>query len=151
MECRLSKSMEPMPAPVRMGFLSLAVFSLSGFSGIHNTGNGIKIENNFRPATIGGTAAGSGNIISGNGRIGIHILGSSGAVLVQSNFIGTDLKGTVAIPNQVGIAIEGTADGNTISSNVVSGNRSDGIEGNTKRDTFQGNFIGTNLAGAAAA
>src|SRR5207244_11064691 len=75
---------------------------------------------------------------------------SSGPVLVQSNFIGTDLKGTVAIPNQVGIAIEGTADFNTISGSIVSGNRSDGIEVNTNHNTFQGNFIGTNLAGTAA-
>src|SRR5947208_3453246 len=122
----------------------------TGTAAVPNTGDGIKIENNFRPATIGSTATGSGNIISGNGRIGIHILGSSGAVLVQSNFIGTDLKGTIALPNQVGIAIEGTADGNTIGGNVVSGNRSNGIEVNTNRNTFQGNFIGTNLAGAAA-
>src|SRR5947208_2498993 len=35
----------------------------SGTAAVPNTGNGIKIENNLRPATIGGAATGSGNVI----------------------------------------------------------------------------------------
>ena len=45
--------------------------------------------------TVGGTAAGARNIISGNGRNGVHIDGGSGNV-VLGNYIGTDVNGTGA-------------------------------------------------------
>src|SRR3989475_8786261 len=101
MECRLSKSMEPMPAPVRMGFLSLAVFSLSGFSGIHNL-----IINRF----------------SG---YGINI-GTEGN-LIDGCFIGTNADGTAAAPNGLG-GIRFNAALGGIERNVISGNRGDGID-----------------------
>ena len=53
--------------------------------------------------TIGGTAAGAGNLISGNVVVGVYIDGSTTtANLVAGNFIGTDITGTLAIANRHG-------------------------------------------------
>ncbi len=108
----------------------------SGSAAVPNTGHGIKIENNRRPATIGGAATGAGNIISGNGQVGIQILGTSGPVLVQGNFIGTNSSATVTIPNRVGIDVE-NADGNKIIGNTIFGNKSDGIQLNSSNNGCQ--------------
>ncbi len=60
--------------------------------------------------TIGGTVAGSGNVISGNGRNGL-VLGDPSQyrpTLVQGNFLGTDSSGARAFGNAVdGILIQG--------------------------------------------
>ena len=54
--------------------------------------------------TVGGTAAGAGNLISGNSVIGVYIDGSTTtANLVAGNFIGTDITGTLAIANRQGV------------------------------------------------
>jgi Bacterial Ig-like domain (group 3) len=77
--------------------------------------------------TIGGTAAGDGNLISGNYR-GVQINGGSTDTgnLVQGNTIGTDASGNTGIGNSYGIELSGvgniiggTAPGadNTISDN----------------------------------
>ena len=50
--------------------------------------------------TIGGTAAGAGNLISGNNSLGIRYAVNC---LIQGNFIGTNKEGTKAVGNQVGI------------------------------------------------
>jgi titin len=48
--------------------------------------------------TIGGTAPGSGNLISGNTRDGIYILNGTNHV-IQGNWIGTNASANSAIPN----------------------------------------------------
>ena len=66
--------------------------------------------------TIGGTAAGAGNIISGNAGGGIVFSGGDVAGnLVEGNLIGTNLKGTGAVANTGdGVLITGGATNNTI-------------------------------------
>jgi hypothetical protein len=110
--------------------------------------------------TVGGTSAGSRNVISGNGALGVGIFGagSPGAV-VQGNYIGIDATGVVAIPNGGdGVLVEeapdalvgGTAPG---ARNVLSGNGLDGVTvlGAGATDAIlQGNAIGTNAAETAA-
>jgi titin len=57
---------------------------------------------------IGGTAAGEGNLISGNGGDGIIVVDAPTGVVIQGNRIGTDVSGKLPIPNAgCGIDIDG--------------------------------------------
>ncbi len=119
--------------------------------------------------TIGGTAAGAGNVISGNLGDGVVIFGtSSTGNLVQGNFIGVDVTGNVALGNVGnGVALSNQGDGggpiggasfNTIggtaagAGNVISGNQNDGLNlsGGANNNQMLGNLIGTNAAGIVA-
>ena len=110
--------------------------------------------------TIGGTATGAGNLISGSGRVGIWVDGytASGNV-IQGNLIGTDVTGTKPIGDEItGIMLEG-APNNTIGGttaaarNVISANVEDGVmldSSGASNDVVEGNYIGTTAAGTAA-
>ena len=122
--------------------------------------DGIAIFNGASGNTIGGTASGARNVISGNPHDGISlsVAGTTGN-LVLGNFIGTNITGIAALPNLVGIAIYAGATGNTIGGaapgarNVISGNTRDGvdiIDPGTTGNLAQGNFVGTNVSGTAA-
>ena len=81
---------------------------------------------------IGGTAAGTRNLISGNA-FGVAIQDNANNVLVQNNLIGSDLTGATALGNtSIGIALAETSE-NTIggtaanSLNLISGNGINGI------------------------
>ncbi len=63
-------------------------------------GTGIEISSSASDITIGGTASGAGNVISGNTNDGVEITGNSTTGnLVADNFIGTNLAGTAALGN----------------------------------------------------
>ncbi|HTU18878.1 MAG TPA: right-handed parallel beta-helix repeat-containing protein [Gemmataceae bacterium] len=106
--------------------------------------------------TIGGTASGAGNVISGNLNNGVELDQGATGNLVQGNRIGTDVTGIVALGNEgVGIAI--SSSGNTIggttvdASNVISANQAGGIEIFTgSANLVQGNLIGTDASGTVA-
>ena len=74
----------------------------AGTAAIANTAFGVDVEENPGSGntgdTIGGTAAGAGNLISGNSGFGIILLFGTGT-LVDGNRIGTNAAGTAAIPN----------------------------------------------------
>src|SRR5439155_21299890 len=77
---------------------------------------------------IGGTDAQARNVISGHA-IGIHLStsGSPANVTVQGNYVGTDITGTVARGNSVGVNLgssPGTVVGGTAAGagNLISGN-----------------------------
>jgi hypothetical protein len=123
--------------------------NLAGSAAVPNFGYGIEV---YAPgATIGGTTAGSTNVISGNGLYGIYV---GASCLVEGNKIGTDAAGTAAVPNtpdgidieEPGATIGGTTAGST---NVISGNGTDGIYVGAPC-LVAGNDIGTNAAGTAA-
>ena len=136
--------------------------SPTGAAAMPNTAAGIRVTGAAKNTVVGGTVAGSGNVISANvgGGININGAGTSGTV-VAGNKIGTNLAGTAALPNsQFGVGILGAATGNTVGGvtatgrNIISGNKNAsgvGIGGaGTDGNVVAGNFIGTNAAGTAA-
>ncbi len=111
--------------------------------------------------TVGGTAPGEGNVISGNNEEGVVIsqVGATGN-LVAGNFIGTDPTGTVALGNiQNGVYIDSSS-GNTVGGtstgarNVITGNLLDGVlitqgTGDASNNHIEGNYIGLGDDGSA--
>ncbi len=64
-----------------------------------NNGDGITLSTTSND-TIGGTTAQTRNVISANGAKGIHfIFGTNTGILVEGNFIGTDVTGTQSLGN----------------------------------------------------
>jgi parallel beta-helix repeat protein len=126
-----------------------------------NRRSGIYIAGGSSGNTIGGTAPGAGNLISGNDRsgIGIYQAGTAGNRIV-GNRIGTNAEGTAAIGNSHrGIEMAGGTTANTIggtiagAGNLISGNSWEGIalfDTGTSNHLFQGNRIGTNAEGTTA-
>jgi hypothetical protein len=77
---------------------------------------------------------------------------------IEKNLIGTDINGTTAIPNQIGVCIDGVADNHIGGTgdddgNVISGNTQHGVRiwgSGATGNRVLGNFIGLDLSGAAA-
>ncbi|MFB0537808.1 MAG: CSLREA domain-containing protein, partial [Anaerolineae bacterium] len=130
----------------------------TGTADLGNTLDGVHIHD-APDNTIGGTAAGAGNVISGNDFDGV-VISSNGATgnQVLGNYIGTDAGGSADLGNtRDGVCIE-EAPGNTIGGTaagartVISGNdwygvwmRGSGATGNQ----VLGNYIGTDAGGSA--
>ena len=110
--------------------------------------------------TIGGTAAGARNVISGNHGDALDITGvGTTGNLVQGNLIGTNAAGTAALANGdsgilidsiVGNTIGGTVAGAATSSRATSATDLHRQRHRPTGNLVQGNFIGTDVAGTAA-
>ena len=129
---------------------NLIGLSAGGSAALANMDDGIDAFDD----TIGGTAAGAGNVISGNRQYGIN---DDGVNLIAGNLIGTDLSGTTAAPNGFGgISLGGsgsTVGGTTVGAgNVISGNSQQGIidQISATANLIVGNEIGTTSDGTAA-
>jgi uncharacterized repeat protein (TIGR01451 family) len=129
---------------------------ITGTRAVGNSAAGINITNGSND-TVGGTAVGAGNVISGNGGSGIDSFSiGAGNDTIQGNYIGTDITGTLAIGNRAhGIHIFGLTDvvigGTTASArNIISGNAQDGINtfGTSDGLLVEGNYIGVDAGGA---
>lgn len=96
--------------------------------------------------------AGSGNsLVSGltiNSFNGAGVVLNSGGVTLQSDFIGTDSTGSVAMGNHDGVLI--TSNANHLIDNVISGNHYSGVSVTGDGNVLQGNFIGTDATGTEA-
>ena len=117
-----------------------------------NNYSGIAIANGAHGNVIGGSSAGAGNVISGNGD-GITISDAgTNQNRVEGNYIGLDATGTFPVPNEgTGVTIFNGAQQNNIgstapgASNAISGNGEDGvviIDENTSGNVVAGNLIG---------
>ena len=132
-----------------------------GNTALPNGNNGVDIVSGASFNTVGGTVAGSANVISGNAYNGV-VIAFAGASdnLVEGNLIGTDAGGTVALPNGAnGVEIQGGATNNTIGGttagarDIISGNGYAGVlitDSGTNGNVVEGDYIGTNAAGTAA-
>jgi trimeric autotransporter adhesin len=135
---------------------------ITGTLSIPNLRAGVLITFGPSENSIGGTAPGEGNLISGNGSYGVYLQGSATASVssnsIQGNLIGTNAAGNAALANKRGIMmIEGVITQNLIGGttaaarNIISGNSEGGITiAHGTENKIQGNYIGTNLAGTAA-
>ncbi|NIN65001.1 MAG: CSLREA domain-containing protein [Anaerolineae bacterium] len=123
----------------------------SGSSDLGNVYNGVEIGSNAQNNTVGGQTALEGNVISGNGRTGVHIGGAgTDGNTVSLNYIGTDETGTQALGNGWdGISIEDGPQNNTIGpDNLIALNSSDGVEvrgTGTLTNTITRNSIHSNV------
>jgi parallel beta-helix repeat protein len=112
------------------------------------------------------------NVISGNHANGVQVIGllnmtgsqsyalaaGSGPNLIQSNRIGTDLNGALALPNGVdGVAIDGGSTTTLSEGNVISGNPRANVEVTPSSQSsatgsilISSNRIGTTIAGSAS-
>jgi parallel beta-helix repeat protein len=121
----------------------------------NGNGGGIFMDSAVQNVTIGGTGAGMGNLISGNHN-GVYSFASN--VTIQGNFIGTDVTGTHALPNDSGLGLYGSNIllGGTVSGagNLISGNHGSGIDMQQTATSgpiqIQGNRIGTDASGSYA-
>ncbi len=132
---------------------------ITGTLAVGNANDGVVISQGASDNTIGGTAFGDANLISGNNNSGIYLdgAGTTGNV-IAGNEIGTDITGTLALSNQDGVKLEDAPD-NTIGgsapgdSNLISGNRNSGIylnDAGTTGTFIAGNKIGTDITGTRA-
>ncbi len=127
---------------------------VTGMTALPNR-NGVFVDYTGGGNTIGGTAVGSGNLIAGNRASGVLLNATPGNV-VQGNFLGTDISGTVALGNGAnGVFVTGGWD-NTVggtapgAGNLISGNGADGVVLRGGRTLVQGNFLGTDVTGMTA-
>ncbi|MDH5585325.1 MAG: FG-GAP-like repeat-containing protein, partial [Nitrospirota bacterium] len=138
---------------------------VTGTVALGNGLNGVHLTLLASGNTIGGTVAGSANVISGhtNGTgvaIGVSVAPMAHNNVVIGNYIGTDATGTVALPNSAGVLVSGndnTVGGATAAArNVISGNTGYGIwftaggSGPAFNNVIQGNYIGTDVTGSVA-
>jgi Domain of unknown function (DUF4347)/Cadherin-like/Right handed beta helix region/Cadherin domain/SdrD B-like domain len=127
----------------------------AGTTSVANRDSGLYIaaSNNN---TIGGSAAGERNLISGNQKSGIFIQLGASNTNIFGNYIGTDVTGLGALGNNIvnesfyaGITINGTSNtrvggGLTGNGNIISGNIGNGISlgDNAVGSIVAGNTIG---------
>ncbi|HOX58683.1 MAG TPA: right-handed parallel beta-helix repeat-containing protein [Candidatus Paceibacterota bacterium] len=131
---------------------------VNGGLALSNAADGITL-NGTRANTIGGTNLGAGNLISGNGQVGLFLRGTGAYYnLVQGNYVGTDTSGRLPLGNGFsGITILGCTSnligGLTAGArNVVSANRLSGVYITTSANAnlVQGNYVGVDATGTNA-
>jgi hypothetical protein len=117
---------------------------------------GVAVTGAATDTTIGGSAAGAGNVISGNDSVGISVSGTPTATLIQGNDIGVMADDTPNDNSDAGITLLGgantTVGGAGAGRNVISNNLV-GIQvrgADVTGTVIAGNFIGTNRAGTQA-
>lgn len=134
--------------------------NINGTGKISNNGTGVDILNGANNI-VGGSTEEARNIISAND-LGIRIYGglATGNV-VQGNYMGTDITGSVDLGNDLGVKITHDAQGNMIggvetgAGNLISGNGPNSSDGHgilldvrATENTIIGNTIGLDSTGS---
>lgn len=130
----------------------------AGDAVVANALDGISLVWGAQGNTIGGSAPGAGNLVSGNGRVGITVFDTSAGNSIEGNYVGTNAAGTEALGGNPVCGIVLVSGSNTVGGtsagarNVISGNGGGcGLTiGGSGSNTVEGNYIGTNAAGTAA-
>ena len=123
--------------------------SLAG-NGVHGlvVAGGTSTVRGLAVGRFGGTGVGDG----------LHVQGAGGNV-IEGNYLGTDVTGTVAQPNTGSGVVADNVTGNTIGStvasgrNLLSGNAGSGVVitgSSATTNIVEGNFIGTRAGGTGA-
>jgi hypothetical protein len=123
--------------------------------------NGVTIGALAGGNLVGGTTTASRNIISGNSGDGISLSGdtfnATPGDTIQGNYIGTDVSGSAALPNESnGVSVSTPNKDNTIGGtiagegNVISANRGNGIVIDSTGNNVQGNLIGVKSDGTGS-
>jgi titin len=128
---------------------------VTGTKALGNHANGVAITGAVSN-TVGGSAAGAGNLISANTLDGVALYGAGTSNnMVQGNSIGTDVTGTKALGNHGnGVSLTQSAHNNLIggtaagAGNLIARNSGDGIRlaSGASNNTLQGNTIRSNGA-----
>ncbi|MGE3820218.1 MAG: right-handed parallel beta-helix repeat-containing protein, partial [Isosphaeraceae bacterium] len=112
---------------------SLIGTDLDGHAGLGNGQDGLSVRG-ASDNTLGGSRPGLGNVIAGNGLVGVRIAGAGASNnLVAGNAIGTDPSGTTPLPNRAGGVFLDQAPGNSLggtspsAGNLISGNGGSGV------------------------
>lgn len=128
----------------------------TGVAVLPNGLTGLEIYGGAHGNIIGGSAAGLGNVISGNGINGIWIMSGGMDHVIEGNLIGTNAAGDAALSNgDHGVRITAAADcriGGPVAGagNLISGNAQMGIYVDGAAATgivIEGNLIGTSANG----
>ena len=125
-----------------------------------NGASGVAIYAGAGYNTIGGTVAGSRDVLAGNYANGVCIsdMGTSHNV-VEGDYIGTDSTGSSAVGNGIGVLVQNGATFTTIGGttaaarNVISGNSDDGIVltgSGTSQNQIEGCYISADASGKSA-
>jgi CSLREA domain-containing protein len=131
----------------------------NGSTAISNTLAGVLVGDGAVNSIVGGTGAGSGNVISANGDGGVAAVGSSTATRVLGNLIGTDATGSVDVGNVgPGVSVSGAPSvviggGPIQQRNVISGNSEQGIiltGAGASGASITGNTVGLKASGVGA-
>jgi titin len=125
----------------------------TGSNAVANGLSGIIIGGGPANNVIGSTNPSGRNLLSGNTEFGIYLTNTTGNV-ISGNYLGVNVAGTTAIPNQKsGIALYGGTQniiGGTVAGagNVLSGNVNYGVD--IRNPVATGNFVQGNLIGLGA-
>jgi hypothetical protein len=127
---------------------------ITGTINYGNTQNGISIYNVSSNPIIGGSIAGQGNLISGNGQQGLSIDNST-TPIIKGNIIGLTSTASaimangyngIYITNSSSPTIGGTS---AIERNIVSGNKQSGmVVISCATPTILGNYVGVDITGS---
>src|SRR5207302_6102055 len=129
----------------------------SGMRAVPNHADGVAVTDASN-TLVGGADPAARNVISGNDRNGVFVMGPGTANRIQGNYLGTDVTGLHALPNGFhgvgisgasGVQVGGTATGE---GNLLSGNSGTGLSffDGAHDNLVQGNLVGTDRTGVTA-